>query len=299
MKLVLAWGVAAGLLAGCADEAVTAADAAAEAREAGIDAGVDAGADTSGADAAPDVELDASVESPVAPAPDAGPDLAAADAPRPGILAVPADDLDVTASELMLAGGVRAYLAVPNRVGTFAGLVLVPDERGLTDHLRDVARRFAKTGCVALVPDVGPRSEPALLADLEAALAALASQPQVGTNRTGAVGFGDGGTRALRFAAADHKVRAVVAYYAPNPTPVEQLAGIGAAVLGQYGEKDDAVDATIPDLERVVTGAGQTFEKRLYPAGHGFNDDTGPGYDESAAVAAWPYTIGWMEVYLN
>jgi carboxymethylenebutenolidase len=77
------------------------------------------------------------------------------------------------------------------------------------------------------------------------------------------------------------------------------IAGINAAVLGQYGELDTVVNATIPDLERALKEAGRTFEKRLYPAGHGFNDDTRAEYDEAAAVAAWPYTVGWMEVYLN
>jgi carboxymethylenebutenolidase len=302
IALALVWGAAATLLVGCADEAVVAgADAAS--REPGIDAGADAGMDAApGVDADADVEIDAGADSAPALQPDTGPDLAAdlaAAAPRPGILSVPADDPDVTARELMLAGAVRAYLAVPNRVGSFAGLVLVPDERGLTDHLRDVARRFAKTGCVALVPDVGSTEEPGLQAALDAALVALASQPQVGATRTGAVGFAGGGTRALRFAAANSKVRAVVAYYAPNPMPIDLLKSIGAAVLGQYGEKDTTLDAGIAELERLMKEAGKTFEKRRYPAGSGFNDDTGPGYDEAAAVAAWPYTIGWMESYLN
>src|SRR5205814_4948889 len=146
-------------------------------------------------------------------------------------------------------------LAVPNRVGSFAGLVLVPDEAGLTDHLKDVARRFAKSGCVALVPDLGPRTAEALLADLNAALELLAKQPQVGANRHGAAGFGDGGTRALRFAAANPGVRAVVSYYGPTPTPPEIMKTTSAAVLGQYGDRDTAVNAGIPDLARVLTEA--------------------------------------------
>jgi carboxymethylenebutenolidase len=302
MTLVLAGSAA--LLAGCADESKGAdesrgADAATGALDAGLDTGIDLEVDAIPDTAA--VELDAAADA-AALEPDAGPDLAydaaAAPPPRPGILSVPADDPDVTVSELVLAAGSPAYLAVPNRVGTFAGLVLIPDAAGPTEHLRDVARRFAKTGCVALIPNVGIREESELLAVLDAALAALASQSQVGPTRTGAVGFGEGGTRALRFAATNPKVRAVVAYYATPPTS-EQLQGINAAVLGQYGELDTAVDATIPDLERALKDAGKPFEKRLYPAGHGFNDDSRPGYDEAAAVAAWPYTVGWMEVYLN
>jgi hypothetical protein len=72
-------------------------------------------------------------------------------------------------------------------------------------------------------------------------------------------------------------VRAVVAYDALNPLPVDLLKSIGAAVLGQYGEKDTALGAGIAELERLMKEAGKTFERRLYPAGSAFNDDTGPG----------------------
>jgi carboxymethylenebutenolidase len=300
--LILLASLAAPLLAGCTDE-TTGADAASAVPDAGVDAaslGAEAAPAVVPVDAAPDSAADVPAE------PDAGVDAAAdlsadvaPDAARPGILTVPADDPDVTTSELTFQGQgeVHAYLAVPNRVGSFAGLILIPDERGLTEHLRDVARRFAKTGCVALVPDLRTLTAEALLADLNATLEALSRQPQVGANRHGAAGFGDGGTRALRFAAANPGIRAVVAYYAPPPAPLDTIA---AAVLGQYGATDDAVNATIPDLQRALLQAGKPFDKHLYPsAGHGFNDDTAPGYNEDAAVAAWPFTIGWMELYLN
>jgi dienelactone hydrolase len=81
--------------------------------------------------------------------------------------------------------------------------------------------------------------------------------------------------------------------------PADVLKTTSAAVLGQYGMNDDATNAGIAELERVLKEAGRTFEKRFYPAGAGFNDDTAPSYDEAAAVASWPYTVGWMEMYLN
>lgn len=292
-------GVAvASLLGGCEDEsvAVPAADAG---TDAAADVGVDVGADLpedAGADVAADLSADVA-----APEPDVAADLAP-DLRRPGILSVPADDLDISARELAYRTDreARAYLAVPNRPGQFAGLVLIHDEAGLTEHIRDVARRFAKTGgCVALAPDLTARDPPALLADLTGALDTLAAQPEVGANRHGVVGFGWGGTQALLLAAATPRVRAAVCYYAPIPAPADVLRTVAAPVLGLYGMLDLAVNAGLPELERVLKEAGHPLDQRLYAAGHAFNDDTGPGYDEPAALAAWAPTIGWFEMYLG
>jgi carboxymethylenebutenolidase len=301
---------AASLLAACAGEnpgAVAGApDAAPDAgRDAGAGAdvdegGVDAG-DVDGGDGAVDLAEDAAADQAAAEAD------AAADAPARGILSVPADDPDVTVKELTYQSNteLRAYLAVPNRVGSFAGLILIHDDRGLTEHIKDVARRFAKSGCVAMAPDLGSRisanaSLEELLADLGAGLETLARQPQVGANRYGVTGFGFGGGLALRFAAANPKVRAAVPYYGSTPMPADVMKATNAAILGHYGATDDPVNAGIPELERVMKEAGKTFEKRLYSgARHAFNDDTDPRYDEPAAVSAWAVTIGWFEMYLG
>jgi carboxymethylenebutenolidase len=162
-----------------------------------------------------------------------------------------------------------------------------------------VARRFAKVGCVALVPDVSASARPdQISADLNAAVEALAKQPAVGATRYGVCGLGWGGEQALRLAAANPKLRAAVVYYAATPMPPEIMKTTNAAILGQYASRDTAVDDTIPALERVMMEAGKTFEKQLYQAGPGFNDDTGDGYNEAAAVAAWSATVGWFDPHL-
>jgi carboxymethylenebutenolidase len=308
---------AASWISACTDQGAGATDAAHAANDGPGPSPADGGPDgATGTDAAADLASDQAADAGVDAAAEAPPD-----APRPGILSVPADDPDVTARELTYSSDapVQAYLAVPNRVGTFAGLILIHDDRGLTDHIRDVARRLAKTGCVALAPDlasraggtgaVGPDRIKAvlagtkieqLLADLTAGFEALAREPSVGAGRNGVTGFGFGGTLALRFAAADARVRAAVPYYGATPDPAEVMKGTTAAIFCQYGATDEPVDATIAALERVMKEAGKTFEQRLYPgAGHGFNDDTGPGYDEAAAVAAWAVTVGWFDKNLG
>jgi carboxymethylenebutenolidase len=312
---------ASSLLAACSDDMLPAG------RDGGIDAGFDAGRDAvedvvadGAADAAAGGDTDGGADGAADAGADAEPDAgagAAADAPRPGIMSVPEDDPDVMARELTYrsATDVRAYLAVPAFPGSFAGLILIHENRGLTEHIKDVARRFAKSGCVALAPDLASRAGGTasmsadalaaffanarpedLIADLGAALGVLAKEPKVGANRYGTCGFCFGGGYALRFAAANPQIRAAVVYYGPTPDPPELMKTTNAAILGQYGALDDRVNASIPALERVMMEAGKTFEKRLYAgAGHGFNNDTGPGYDEDAAVAAWPFTIGWFE----
>jgi carboxymethylenebutenolidase len=311
---------AVGLVAACDDEApgALAPDAA------GADAGVDAAADASaaetgeadaGIDAGADGEADGSSGAD-AGADQASPDLAA-EARRPGILTVPPDDPDVSAKEITYPGAVpvRAYLALPNRVGSFAGILLIHDERGLTEHIKDVARRLAKTGgCAALAPDLASRAGGSaalgdgvsgylagarledLLADLSAGLGRLAQEAQIGAGRYGTCGFSWGGTLALGLCAADARVRAAVVYYASTPAPADTLKSTSAAVLGLYAAADVAVNSGIAELERVMKDAGKVFDKRLYEGtGHGFYDDTGPTYDEDAAVSAWSATIPWFD----
>ena len=306
----LALGCGAGvavpsLLGGCTDEEVAvppAPDAAAASDAAGAP---DA---ASLPDAAPDATDDLPRAAADDGSPAAGADVAAdagaeaasdaATEVRPGVLTVPPDHPDVLARDLTFGGNLRGYLAVPSFPGTFAGLVLIPDQGGLTDHIRDVARRFARSGCAAIVPDLAGRAPDTLIADLNAALDTLAVQPQLGPNRYGAAGFGPGGTQALRFAAATPRVRAVVTYYAPVPTPADGLKTISAAVLGHYAMLDVVVNAGVPEVERVLKEAGRTFEKRFYLAPHGFNDDTAPTYDETATLGAWSPTLLWFETYL-
>jgi carboxymethylenebutenolidase len=331
-QLVLICGGGPALLGSCADDNDPAntppSDAGARpdaSAPADAEVGPDAQADAS-VDAAPDSASNPDLAAPedAAPGevgpPDAGADAVADGARPPGILSVHADDPDIAAQDLTYQSDtpVRAYLATPSRPGSYAGLILIHDDHGLTEHIKDVARRFAKSGCVALVPDlasraggtaaVGPAAIAAylanarpeqLLADLNAGVDALARQAVVGAGRYGVCGLAFGGDLALHFAAANPRLRAAVVYYAATPMPAEIMKTTNAAILGQYANMDLMVNLGIPALERVMMEAGKTFEKTFYNAGHGFNDDTSGTYDEDAAVAAWAVTIGWFDPHLS
>ena len=236
-------------------------------------------------------------------------------------ISVPVDDPSVTGSDVTFqsASQVSAYLARPKAEGTYPGVIVIHENRGLTDHIRDVARRLAKAGYVALAPDLASRAggtnavgadkitgyfanvKPEdLVSDLNAAVDFLAQQNGVTPDKYGVVGFCFGGAYTLRLAAANPKILAAVPYYGVTPDPASIMSATNAAILGQYGATDQRVDATIPALEQVMQANGKTFEKRVYDgAGHAFNNDTGQSYNEAAALAAWKDTLGWFNKYLK
>jgi len=254
----------------------------------------------------------------------AAPTAAATAAAQPGAatspLSVAADDPDVKGEEVTFPGAttINGYLARPAAEGTYPGVVVIHENRGLTDHIRDVARRLAKAGYVALAPDLASRAggtsavgtniqgffanaKPEdLVSDLNAAVDFLGQQSGVQPDKFGVVGFCFGGGYTLRLAAANPKIAAAVSYYGPVPNPASQIATTNAAILGQYGANDARVNGTVPALEQAMKDSGKTFEKRVYDgAGHAFNNDTGQNYNQEAAVAAWKETLSWFDKYLK
>jgi carboxymethylenebutenolidase len=214
---------------------------------------------------------------------------------------------------------INGYLARPKAEGTYPGIIVIHENRGLTDHIRDVARRLAKAGYVALAPDLASRAggtatvgadkitgffgnakPEELVKDLNSGVDFLGQQTGVQPDKFGVVGFCFGGAYTLRLAAANPKIAAAVPYYGVTPEPASQMSATNAAILGQYGANDQRVDATIPALEQVMQQSGKTFQKYLYEgAGHAFNNDTGQNYNQEAAVTAWQRTLDWFGKYLK
>jgi carboxymethylenebutenolidase len=237
--------------------------------------------------------------------------------PATGPLTVPVDDPAVKGEDISYKGAVDmlGYLARPTAEGTYPGVIVIHENRGLNDHIRDVARRLAKAGYVALAPDLVSRAgggtaklardqigaalsqaKPEdLVSDLSASVDHLLKQAGVKQGKVGVVGFCFGGAYTLRLAAANPNIGAAVCYYGVTPQPAAQMANTNAAILGQYGGNDARVNGTIPDLEKVLKDAGKTFEKNIYEgANHAFNNDTGANWNEQAAVTAWKATLDWF-----
>jgi len=210
---------------------------------------------------------------------------------------------------------VHAYVAYPE-VGHKATAVLVLHEnRGLTDWVRGVADQLAEAGYLAVAPDLlsglGPgggktsdfpnsdaareaisQLEPArVMADLDAVADHAAKLPAANGKLTVA-GFCWGGGQAFRYATHRPDLVAAFVFYGAFQHTAEELARVAAPVYGFYGGSDERINATIPDTERLMKEAGKTYEPVTYEgAGHGFMrsgeepDATEP--NRAARAAAW------------
>ncbi len=229
---------------------------------------------------------------------------------------------DIEANDVQFDGeGVTliGYLAQPNRDGAFPAVLVCHENRGLTDHIKDVTRRFGRVGYVALAVDLLSRQGgtaaisdsttiPGLLSnmpqdqfvkDFTSGWRYLQKQSYVRADRVGMVGFCFGGGVTWRVAVGLPKLRAAVPFYGPPPA-TDEVAGIQAAVLAIYGERDQRITSTAVTMEAAMQQNGKTFEKVIYPnANHAFFNDTGPNYNSDAAKDAWTRTLAWFDKYLK
>lgn len=211
------------------------------------------------------------------------------------------------------------YLARPTGNGPFPIILVCHENRGLTDHIKDVTRRVAKAGYVGLAVDLlsrqggtaaitdpaqlqgalgqAPEGQPAQ--DFQSGLAYAQSQPFVAGANVGMVGFCYGGGVTWRVATSMPELRAAVPFYGPAPK-IEDVPKIQAAVLAIYGELDERINAGIPAIEAAMQQNNKTFQKQIYPgANHAFYNDTGRNYKADAARDAWAKTLAWFEQYVK
>jgi len=244
--------------------------------------------------------------------------LVASIAASPAAAAVIApDDERLTTRTQTLVGGYKAYVAEP-RTRSFKPTVLVIHEnRGLNDHIRDVARRLALAGFRAVAPDMlspsggTPANEDAArdaigkldiarsVNDAVAILGELKKSSRGG--KVGAVGFcwGGGFVNSLAVAAGD-KLNAAVPYYGPAPNPSEALK-VQAAMLVHDAGLDDRVNRTSFPWVEALRANHKTVKFFLYDGvNHAFNNDTSAErYNKEAADLAWKRTLAFFHKYLG
>ncbi|NKJ39734.1 dienelactone hydrolase family protein [Rhizobium sp. SG570] len=233
---------------------------------------------------------------------------------------IAADDNRVKGKDVTYAGSkgeMKGYLVRPkDAAGKLGGVIVIHENRGLNPHIRDVARRMALEGFIALAPDFlsplggTPEDEdkardmftnldPALTAaNAEASLAYLAKLD--GANgKVGAVGFCWGGGLINRFATISPELKAGVAYYGAQP-PASDVPNIKAALLLHYAGLDDRINAGIDAYRKELQAGGKTFEIFVYDGvNHAFNNDTSAArYDKKAADLAWGRTVEFLKKYV-
>ena len=220
------------------------------------------------------------------------------------------------------AGPVLAYLARPVKAGKYPAIVVISDNAGLVDHFRDVARRYAKEGYVALVPDVLSRHGGTAKANpkgtglanirelvplnemteiIAGGLTYLKVLPDVRGDRLGLTGFCWGGDMALGAATQVRGLRALVLYYSQSPEPIELVKNVQAPVLAHYAGEDPDVNKGIPATEKAMKKYGRSFEYKIYPgARHAFFHDLRPDrYHPEAAKEAWDRTLAFLKKHLS
>jgi len=240
-------------------------------------------------------------------------------------LSVPADDPAIQAKDIQYPSGdatITAYEARPassEREGALSLVLVCHENRGLTDHIRDVTRRLAKEGFLAVAVDLvsrdggtaahDPMEIPDLLSKVDptqhvavfrAAVESYAGDHAVDTAQLGMTGFCFGGGITWRAATLIPELKAAIPWYGPPP-PAEDVPNIKAAVLGIYSsDEGDFANRGRDELEAALTEAGIEHQINVYPGTeHAFNNDTGPRYNEEQSLIAWADTITWLNEHLG
>ena len=229
---------------------------------------------------------------------------------------IPENDPRITAETVDIPGaqGLKGYLVKPkDAAGKLPTVIVVHENRGLNPHIKDVTRRMAAEGFIALGLDylspmggtpadedkgrdmIGQLKQPDMIAYGKAAVAYLKGRPD-SNGKVGAVGFCWGGGAVNNLAVNDPNLNAGVAYYGGQPKP-EDVPKINAAMMMHYGALDERINAGIPAYEAALKQAGKTYEIYVYEgANHAFNNDTNAArYDKEASEAAWKRTVGFLK----
>lgn len=214
-------------------------------------------------------------------------------------------------------GDMKAFMARPKSGKKFPAVIVIHENRGLVPHIRDVAKRMAKEGFLAIAPDalspVGGTPEDItnvgeLFKQLKpeettknfvAAVKYLKTNP-MSTGKVGCTGFCWGGAMTNQVAVNAPDLDAAVPYYGRQPA-VEDVAKIKAPVMAHYAGNDQGINAGIAAFEEALKANKKEYQIFMYEgANHAFNNDSNPErYNEQAAKLAWGRTVGFFKEKLK
>ncbi|MBV8685764.1 MAG: dienelactone hydrolase family protein [Alphaproteobacteria bacterium] len=224
-------------------------------------------------------------------------------------------DEGLSIGEAAIANGAAkplpAYVARPANGGRHAAIVVVNEIFGIHDYIKDICRRLARLGYVAVAPDFFYRSGVSLPAlsdiaqirpivaqatpeqvdgDVRAATGWLKAQPFTRKERIGITGFCWGGAVTWRSAMVNPDIRAGVAWYGQLKPLIPRAAELKAPVLGLYGGLDKGIPAAdVEAMRAALKAAGKKGSDIIvYPdAEHGFHADYRASYNEKDAKDGW------------
>jgi carboxymethylenebutenolidase len=248
---------------------------------------------------------------------------------RADVITTGTDGLETGDIKIKVADGeMPGYFARPKGVANPPVILVAMEIFGLHEYIKDVTRRLAKLGALAVAPDyyfrkgvdltkitdipqllpiVNAKPDAELLSDLDSTVAWAKAQGG-NTARLGIVGFCRGGRTVWEYAAHSTALKAGVSFYGPQvdpPNPLwpkspTQLAGeMKAPVLGLYGEADTGIPvATVEGLKAALAKAKKPAEFKIYPAApHGFHADYRESYRKEAAEDGWNSMQAWFKKY--
>ena len=245
---------------------------------------------------------------------------------------VTTDTTGLTAGDARIkveGGEMPVYFARPANVANPPVILVAMEIFGLHEYIKDVTRRLARLGALAVAPDyyfrkgdlvkvtempqlmplVNAKPDAELIADLDAT-AAWAKGQGGDTGRLGIMGFCRGGRTVWEYCATNGQVKAGVAFYGslvdPDAqkaiwpkSPTQLAADMKAPVLGLYGEADQGIPvAQVEAMKAALQAAGKTAQFKIYPgAPHGFHADYRPSYRKEAADDGWQQMAAWFKTH--
>jgi carboxymethylenebutenolidase len=226
-------------------------------------------------------------------------------------------------------GEMPGYRTMPDKGGPFPVVLVVQEIFGVHEHIKDICRRFAKLGYLAVASELYARqgdvskiadineiitkvvsrvSDAQVMADLDAAVAWAQKSGKGNTAKLGITGFCWGGRIVWLYAAHNPKLKAGAAWYGrlvgqtnelQPKNPIDLVTELKAPVLGLYGGKDQGIPVdTVERMRQALKAAHNPSEIIVYPdAPHGFHADYRPSYRPEAAKDGWKRLQEWFKKY--
>ena len=214
-------------------------------------------------------------------------------------------------------GNMKAFMARPKKGKKFPAVIVIHENRGLVPHIRDVTRRMADEGFLALAPDAlspvggtpddtsnvrelfGKLNNDETTKNFVAAVKYLKTHPK-SNGKVGCTGFCWGGAMTNNVAVNSPDLNAAVPYYGRTPVP-EDVEKIKAPVMAHFAGNDPGINAGIPAFEEALKKYNKEYQIFMYEgASHAFNNDSNPErYNEQAAKLAWERTVNFFREKLK
>ena len=210
---------------------------------------------------------------------------------------------------------IQCFIAYPEKSEKTPVIIVIHENRGLTDWVRSFADQLAEAGYIAIAPDLLSDFSPEktrtsdfansdearnaiyqlkpeqVTADLNAVQAFAAKIP-ASNGKTGVIGFCWGGGQSFRFATNNDQIKVALVFYGSAPDKPEEIQKINVPVYGFYGEKDERINAGIPSTAELMKKEGKQYDYKIYAgAGHAYmrmgDDPAAPAELKKARDDSW------------